>query len=164
MKLNDSRLTPLRSRGFSSPLPLESANRKDVSELSQDPASPFTSPLTSPLCRDSTSGYDLPSNSRKLQEMNVTLRRSAHQQQPLLIDSGNYSRLSTSKEALLLRSGVTLRRNYRESLSSMSSYTSRAEGEENSQQEGDSGGTVTGESTDGGRISDEDDPLEPIDK
>ncbi len=96
-----------RPRGFSSPSTLE-----QVSPPPPDDSAFF-----------SESAYDLPSNSRMLQALNVTLRRTTTPQ-------SEYAKLSRSREALLLRSGVTLRRHTRESLSSMSSFASRLEGEE----------------------------------
>lgn len=92
---------------------------------------------------DAVSAYDLPSNSRRLMALNVTLRRATT---PALTE---YAKLSVSREALLLRSGVTLRRG-RESLSSLSSFASRVEGEESSQNSG------------GG--SSDDDVMEPLSK
>lgn len=57
--------------------------------------------------------YDIPLNSRRLQALNVTIRRGSDAQD----ESPGYSRLGLSKEAILLRSGVTLRRSSRSSLS-----------------------------------------------
>lgn len=102
--------------------------------------------FSSPCSLDGTPAYDLPSNSRKLQALNITLRRSTTPQT-------EYAKLTLSKEALLLRSGVTLRRHGRDSLSSLSSYASRTE------REGEEGGRNSGEGT-----SDEEDSLEPINK
>ena len=94
--------------------------------------------------------YDVPLNSRKLQALNVTLRRGEHPSSvsPLspTEQSGEYSKVGFSKEALLLRSGVTLRRNQRESLSSMASFsrldmeTGEEEGEGGRGQEEGEGG------------------------
>ncbi len=92
--------------------------------------------------------YDLPMNSRKLAALNVTLRRN---HTPL----SEYAKLSLSKEALLLRSGVTLRRG-RESLSSLSSYASRTDTE--AEGEGQGGGASAG--SDEG--DEDDDAMEPI--
>lgn len=71
--------------------------------------------------------YDVPFNSRKMQALNVTLRRgersSSTSSLPHSHQSAEYSKVGFSKEALLLRSGVTLRRNQRESLTSMASFS-----------------------------------------
>ncbi len=91
--------------------------------------------------------YDLPANSRKLAALNVTLRRSHTPQ-------SEYAKLSLSKEALLLRSGVTLRRG-RESLSSLSSYASHADTE---------GGERQGGGASAGNSDEDDEVLEPINK
>lgn len=80
------------------------------------------------------SNYDLPSNSRRLQAMNVTLRRP-----PQSDDSSGYAKLKLSKEALLLRSGVTLRR-YRSSVSSLLSRDESVSTEEDGSTEGEEGG------------------------
>ena len=87
-------------------------------------------PHDNPLSQnDAVATYDLPLNSRKLMALNVTLRRTTT---PSLTE---YAKLSLSREALLLRSGVTLRRG-RESLSSLSSFASRMEGEESNRNSG----------------------------
>lgn len=134
MKVSHHRMA--RPRGFSSPTTLDTAPRSLDSTLS--PTSPKD---------DSIPSYDLPMNSRKLQALNVTLRRSTTPQ------SSEYAKLSLSKEAILLRSGVTLRRHVRESLSSLSSYASQMEGE----------GGEEGRKDSEGASSDED-ALEPINK
>ncbi len=110
------------------------------------------------------SPYDLPSNSKKV---SVTLPRTSA---PL---SPGYSRLDDlSKEAILLRSGVTLRR-YQQ-LDSVSSLRSQSVGEESSggcshdQGVGDesSGGCSQGAEDEGSEessgVSDHDDGLEPV--
>lgn len=100
---------------------------------------------------DSSMRYDLPSNSRRLTAMNVTLRRND--------DSAakGYAKLDHSKEALLLRSGVTLRRlNYR-SLSSVSSFY---RDDDTPEYEGSDIGSGTTPDT----VTDEEDGLEPVNK
>ncbi len=74
---------------------------------------------------DLEKNYDVPFNSRNMKALNVTLRRGEHSSSSLLspTEQGDYSKVGFSKEALLLRSGVTLRRNQRESLSSMVSFS-----------------------------------------
>ena len=82
---------------------------------------------------DSNGGYDRPFNNRNMQALNVTLRRGEHSSATPLspTNKSDYSKVGFSKEALLLRSGVTLRRNQRESLSSMTSFSKFGpEGEE----------------------------------
>ena len=138
MKVDHNRRT--RPRGFSTPSPLGARE--------QSP-SPEDSSL-SPAFNSIPPTYDLPSNSRKLQALNVTLRRSATPQT-------DYAKLSLSKEAILLRSGVTLRRHVRESLSSLSSYASQMDGEEG----GEEGKRKESE---GGSSGEDDDALEPINK
>ena len=88
----------------------------------------FADPMFEPV------SYDLPSNSRRLQAMNVTLRRP-----PQSDDSSGYAKLKLSKEALLLRSGVTLRR-YRSSVSSLLSQEGSVSTEEDGSTEGEDGG------------------------
>ena len=77
---------------------------------------------------EESGGYALPSNSRRLKELNVTLRR---EQQPSYDSSGMYSKLDLTREALLLRSGVTLSRTQGSKLASMKSLDEeeRREGE-----------------------------------
>ena len=96
--------------------------------------------------------YDLPSNSRRLNAMNVTLRRS---EDPAGADG--YAKLDLSKEALLLRSGVTLRRLNHYSLSSVSSFMREDASPENEGSEGGSGNTPE-------TVTDEEDGLEPVNK
>ena len=145
MKVDHNRMMT-RPRGFSSPSTLEPTPERERSPL-QDNSSPLLSPTPS---KDSSAlltpdpSYDRPSNSRKRQALNVTLRRSTTPQT-------DYAKLSLSKEAILLRSGVTLRRHMRESVSSMSSYASQMDGEE--EERGRKGSE-----------SEEDDALEPIDR
>lgn len=140
MKVDHNRIT--RPRGFSSPSPIDHTPGREQSPLPED-SSLSSTPFKLPT-------YDLPSNSRKLQALNVTLRRSSTPQT-------EYAKLCLSKEAILLRSGVTLRRHVRESLSSLSSYASHMDGEQGGEEgrrgRKDSGGT-----------SDEEDTLEPINK
>ena len=101
---------------------------------------------------DSSMRYDLPSNSRRLNAMNVTLRRNdADAAVP------GYSKLDLSKEALLLRSGVTLRRLNHYSLSSVSSFM-REDG--TPEEEGSEVGSGTTPDT----MTDEEDVLEPVSK
>ena len=105
------------------------------------PSTGRDSPFSQDSVFDSDQRYDLPSNSARLQRLNVTLTRGST---PNL---SGYSRLGDySKEAILLRSGVTLRR-YGQ-LDSVSSLKSRPE--EKSE-----------ESCSG---SDQDDSLEPVHK
>lgn len=150
MKVDHNRLN--RPRNFSSPPHLSSppppqltepaGGRRDSSPLPELP----TSPLLSEEGESKIPTYDLPLNSRKLAALNVTLRRSTTPQ-------SDYAKLSLSKEALLLRSGVTLRRG-RESLSSLSSYSSRTETEGEGQ-----GGRASA-----GTSDEEEDAMEPINK
>lgn len=100
---------------------------------------------------DSIQRYDLPSNSRKLNAMNVTLRRNDESAAP------GYSKLDLSKEALLLRSGVTLRRLNHYSLSSVSSFM-RDEGSPEDE------GSEVGSGTTPEAVTDEEDALEPVNK
>lgn len=99
---------------------------------------------------DSGLRYDLPTNSRKLAAMNVTLRRS---EDPSAVQG--YSKLDMSKEALLLRSGVTLRRLNHYSLSSVSSFI---------RDEGSPEGSEAGSGTTPDAATDEEDGLEPVNK
>lgn len=146
MKVEHNRVRP---RGLSSPLSpsatyspsWQKERHFSVQDQSRRSPSPCL-PLPGETGGDST--YALPSNSRKLQALNVTLRRG-EQQTPQ-----DYAKLPLSKEAILLRSGVTLRRNYRESLSSVSSIFSQPDREED-------------EASDRG-TSDEEESLEPINK
>ena len=149
MRVDHNRIN--RPRGFSSPphlsspppsqLPQPMGARRDPSPL---PELPPIGPLSSQ--EEKMAAYDLPSNSRKLAALNVTLRRSQTPQ-------SEYAKLSLSKEALLLRSGVTLRRG-RESVSSFSSFASRTDTEG----EGQGGGASAGTS------DEDDDALEPVSK
>ena len=146
MEVDHNRTT--RPRGFSSPVTLDTTTPAPGKDPSPPPPPPENSTL-SPTPSDTVPTYDLPSNSRKLAALNVTLRRSTTPQT-------DYAKLSMSKEALLLRSGVTLRRHARESFTSLSSYMSQVEGEgegEARQRKNSEEGT-----------SDEDDALEPINK
>ena len=101
---------------------------------------------------DSSMRYDLPSHNRRLTAMNVTLRRN----QDADVAAG-YSKLDLSKEALLLRSGVTLRRLNHYSLSSVSSFM-REDG--TPEEEGSELGSGTTPDTN----TDEEDVLEPVSK
>lgn len=126
-----------KPRAASSPEPVTSPRNSIHSPIPHD---------NSLLSQDNVlSTYDLPSNSRKLMALNVTLRRTTT---PSLTD---YAKLSLSREALLLRSGVTLRRG-RESLSSLSSFASRMEGE----------GEGEESSRNSGGGSSDDDVMEPL--
>lgn len=136
MKVEHNRTT--RPRGFSTPSPL------GAREQSPSPEDSSLSPAFNPPT------YDLPSNSRKLQALNVTLRRSTTPQT-------DYAKLSLSKEAILLRSGVTLRRHVRESVSSLSSYASQMDGEEGGEES-------KRKESEGGSSEEDDDALEPINK
>lgn len=123
----------------SPPLPDEEEHSQDsVGAPERDLFSPFVDPL------EEVAKYDVPLNSRKLQALNVTLRRTDNH--------GGYSKLGASeglsKDAILLRSGVTLRRFQRASLSSMSSFVSKSEAEEES----------------GGSSSNDEDGLEAVNK
>lgn len=107
----------------------------------------------SPLSQDSVFGssqtYDVPANSKRLQKLNVTLPRGTSS------NVSGYSRLDLSREAILLRSGVTLRRyGQGESVSSLLSYRSKRDG---SVDEGSDGSSGEGE-------TDHDDGLEPVHK
>ena len=86
--------------------------------------------------------YDIPGNSRRLNAINVTIRRPSESEP-------SYSALRMSKEALLLRSGVTLRQGMNLSMSSFSIEKERERRE-------------TGGSAFSG--SDEEDSLEPVNK
>ena len=99
---------------------------------------------------DSNVQYDLPSNSRKLTAMNITLRRN---EDPTA--KQGYAKLDLSKEALLLRSGVTLRRLNHYSLSSVSSFV---------RDEGSPEGSDVGSGTTPDAATDEEDGLEPVNK
>lgn len=99
---------------------------------------------------DSNLRYDLPSNSRKLTAMNVTLRRN---EDPAAMQG--YAKLDLSKEALLLRSGVTLRRLNHYSLSSVSSFI---------RDDGSPEGSDVGSGTTPDAATDEEDGLEPVNK
>lgn len=146
MKVDHNRIN--RPRGFSSPPHLSSPPPPDpVGTSSPLPELPAVSPLPGEEAAGQTAPYDLPANSRKLAALNVTLRRSHTPQ-------SEYAKLSLSKEALLLRSGVTLRRG-RESLSSLSSYASRTDTEG----EGQGGGASAGNSDE-----EDDEVMEPINK
>lgn len=90
--------------------------------------------------------YYSPANSRRLKSLNITLRRPSHGE-----DSQGHSKLNLSREALLLRSGVTLRR-VRSSTSPLVSPRGPLEEEEEESTEED-------ESTEG-----EDNGLEPVNK
>ena len=70
--------------------------------------------LVEPIPRVDSVKYDLPLNSRKIQAMNLTLPRTLEADSP---PPPGYSKLGLSREAVLLRSGVTLRRNSRSSFS-----------------------------------------------
>ena len=89
--------------------------------------------------------YYSPANSRRLKSLNITLRRPSQGE-----DSQGHSKLNLSREALLLRSGVTLRR-VRSSTSPLVSPRGPLEEEEESTEED--------ESTEG-----EDNGLEPVNK
>ena len=84
--------------------------------------------------------YDIPLNSRRLNAMNVTLRRPPDETSP------GYSTISQTRQAILLRSGVTLRR----SISSMSPLLLRA------------GGSL--DDSESGSSQADDDGLEPVNK
>ena len=101
---------------------------------------------------ESSTKYDLTSHNRRLTAMNVTLRRN----QDADVAAG-YSKLDLSKEALLLRSGVTLRRLNHYSLSSVSSFM-REDG--TPEEEGSEIGSGTTPDTN----TDEEDVLEPVSK
>ena len=101
---------------------------------------------------DSSMRYDIPSHNRRLTAMNVTLRRN----QDADVATG-YSKLDLSKEALLLRSGVTLRRLNHYSLSSVSSFM-REDG--TPEEEGSEIGSGTTPDT----TTDDEDVLEPVSK
>ena len=102
---------------------------------------------------DSGLRYDLPSNSRRLNAMNVTLRRNPDTDAA----APGYSKLDLSKEALLLRSGVTLRRLNHYSLSSVSSFFKE---DGTPEEEGSEVGSGTTPDT----MTDEEDLLEPVSK
>lgn len=116
------------------------------------PVSPVTPGKDTPTFLEGR-GYDLPSNSRKLQGMNITLPRGVGASYGEG-GAGYYSKLSlTSREALLLRSGVTLRRNLRpESVSSFTSFTSQ-QGEEGQ------GGRASGEGSSSDGNGDSEEPI-----
>ena len=96
--------------------------------------------------------YDLPLNSRKLAEMNVTIRRST--EGPGGSDS-SYSKLGLSRQMLLLRSGVTLQRMSRASLSSLKPLMpEEGEGEEEEEDEEEEGGSSEEEKQEGGKVVD----------
>ena len=101
---------------------------------------------------DSSLRYDLPSHNRRLTAMNVTLRRN----QDADVAAG-YSKLDLSKEALLLRSGVTLRRLNHYSFSSVSSFMKE---DGTPEEEGSEIGSGTTPDTN----TDEEDVLEPVSK
>ena len=113
--------------------------------MSQDSESVFDSSITR---------YDLPSHSRRLTAMNVTLRRN---QDADAAAAAGYSKLDLSKEALLLRSGVTLRRLNHYSLSSVSSFMK----EDGTPEEE---GSEIGSGTTPDANTDEEDVLEPVSK
>lgn len=113
--------------------------------MSQDSESVFDSSITR---------YDLPSHNRRLTAMNVTLRRN---QDADAAAAAGYSKLDLSKEALLLRSGVTLRRLNHYSLSSVSSFMK----EDGTPEEE---GSEVGSGTTPDANTDEEDVLEPVSK
>lgn len=166
----------LRPRGDSSPLsPSSLATAKNSKSNGPFPLDNTSTSINTFLGMEV--GYDLPANSRKLQALNVTLRRSGHNSSssssPSLSPSSqsDYAKLDFTKEALLLRSGVTLRRHQRESISSMSSF-SRLEGDE--EDEEGRRGTGRGQRRGGGgsgssgeeekKEGEENEGLEPINK
>ena len=100
--------------------------------------------------------YDLPLNSRRIKAMNLTLPRTLEAE-----DSPpppGYSKLGLSREAILLRSGVTLRRNNQSSFAPFKVGEGKggARGGANVKDEGRSSGTST--------ESDEDDGLDAVNK
>lgn len=114
-----------------------------------------TSPgRNSPLSQDSVFSssqlYDVPANSKRLQKLNATLPRGPAP------DVSGYARLDLSREAILLRSGVTLRRYSRgESVSSILSIMSKRGESIDDGSDGSSGEGGTEEHDDG---------LEPVHK
>ena len=102
--------------------------------------------------------YDLPSNSRRLQSINVTLPRVAE-------PHAGYAKLDLSREAILLRSGVTLRRFDRPSLSSFSDFsTSSREASAQPHEGSESGEESEADTLDGTTEYDDDGGLDPVDK
>ena len=133
---------------------LDDITRKNVtSELAEGRKSPGEV-LSQDSVFDSISRYDLPSHSRKLNAMNVTLRRS---EDPAAAAQG-YAKLDLTKEALLLRSGVTLRRLNHYSFSSVSSFA-KEDGTPEPEEGSELGSGTTPEA-----VSDEEDALEPVNK
>lgn len=101
--------------------------------------------------RRSTSPEAMRNDSWRLAAMNVTLRRN---QDPSSATSSEYSTLNLSREALLLRSGVTLRR----SIMSQSSLSPLEQFARQSGYSVDESGSGSGSQTD------EEDSLEPVNK
>ena len=89
--------------------------------------------------------YNFPANNRRLQSLNITLRRPSQGEDPQ-----GCSKLDLSKQALLLRSGVTLRR-VRSSTSPLVSPRGPLEEEESSTEED-------------GSTEEEENGLEPVNK
>ena len=89
--------------------------------------------------------YNFPANNRRLQSLNITLRRPSQGEDPQ-----GCSKLDLSKQALLLRSGVTLRR-VRSSTSPLVSPRGPLEEEEESTEED-------------GSTEEEENGLEPVNK
>lgn len=89
--------------------------------------------------------YNFPANNRRLQSLNITLRRPSQGEDPQ-----GCSKLDLSKQALLLRSGVTLRR-VRSSTSPLVSPRGPLEDEEESTEED-------------GSTEEEENGLEPVNK
>lgn len=123
-------------------------DREKYSHLWENGPGGRESPFSQDSAFDSSQPYyDLPMNSRRLKKLNVTLPRNAPS------NMSGYSRLDLSREAILLRSGVTLRRyNQGESVSSILSAFSQPEKSLEDGSDGSSG--EGGASTDDG--------LEPV--
>lgn len=153
----------LRPRGDSAPLSPSSLTTVTNNEANGHFT--FDNTTSSKFCGTEVN-YDLPSNSRRLQALNVTLRRSGNStpsSSPSLspCSQSDYAKLGFTKEALLLRSGVTLRRHQRESLCSISSFV-KLEGEEE-EEEGGKGRKGRGGGS-SGEEEKEETSLEPINK
>ena len=119
-----------------------------TNEQRENPSSGRDSPLSQDSVFGSSQTYDVPANSKRLQRLNVTLPRGTNS------NASGYARLDLSREAILLRSGVTLRRyGQGESVSSLLSYRSKRDGSVDEGSDGSSG--------DG---TDHDDGLEPVHK
>lgn len=161
----------LHPRGRSSPLlsnsSLPTATNDGRADLPLDAVSATSSICGSQMDYALLSGsqmdYALPSNSHKLQSLNLTPGGSGNSSSSSSLASPNldYAKLGFTKEGCMLRSGVSLRRNQRESLCSIARQEEEGEGQGGRSNGGGGRGGSSGEEE---KKEEEDETSQPTNK